>query len=131
MSYSHWDDGRPFNILIGKTLKDVRKVDDEELYFETTEGETFKMYHSQDCCECVHIADITGDLDDLIGAPILVAEESTSDTHPPGHQASEYEDSFTWTFYKLATSKGYVDIRWFGSSNGYYSEAVDFIEVRQ
>lgn len=67
-------------------------------------------------------------LEDLIGSPILLAEEATnSDADPEGVTPPEYRDeSFTWTFYKLATIKGSVTIRWYGSSNGCYSEGVDF-----
>lgn len=110
------------SVLLGKTLSEVRRVGDEEIYFVTSDGETFQMYHSQDCCECVEIEDIEGDLQSLVGNPILVAEE-VSQEDP---NASE---SGTWTFYKLATINGHVDIRWYGSSNGYYSESVSFVKV--
>jgi hypothetical protein len=76
----------------------------------------------------VTVEDIVGDLADLVGDPILVAEEATSDQNPDG-VTKKYQDSFTWTFYKFATRKGYVDIRWYGESNGYYSERVDFEEA--
>jgi hypothetical protein len=83
------------------------------------------MFHQQDCCESVLLEDIIGDVQDLIGSPILEAEETTD-----GGWDDEHE-SYTWTFYKLGTIKGHVNIRWFGSSNGYYSESVDFEKVEK
>lgn len=115
-----------FEDLLGKILVSIGKTEDE-LIFTTSEGEVFKSYHDQDCCEYVCIEDIDGDLEDLIGSPILQAEEVTNTEDTFGR--IEYPDSFTWTFYKLATIKGYVTIRWLGESNGYYSESVDFCRV--
>jgi hypothetical protein len=114
--------------LIGKTIKEIKGgAGDDTMTFVCADGTVYTMYHSQDCCESVYIADIVGDLPDLIGTPILRAEESTSGDRPADLPAPEYEaESQTWTFYKLATVKGWVDIRWYGSSNGYYSEGVTF-----
>lgn len=112
--------------LMGKTLTDIQQVGEDELHFYCSDGTHYLMYHEQDCCESVTIDDICGSLDDLIGSPITLAEESTNDENQP----NGYVESFTWTFYKLATVKGYVTIKWYGESNGYYSEAADFTEIK-
>lgn len=111
-------------ILIGKTITcvDVEKNPDR-IKFSTSDGKLYCMDHSQDCCESVDIEDICGEWEDLIGTPILRAEERTK-------EGSCGYDSETWTFYELATNKGSVTIRWYGTSNGYYSESVDFYEVK-
>lgn len=111
--------------LIGKTIKEILGAEkySEEITFITECGEVWKMYHDQECCERVYVEDVVGDIDDLIGSPILVYEESTNSTP---HPLDERDESYTWTFYKLATIKGWVDIRWYGESNGYYSEDVTF-----
>lgn len=135
-----------FSELKGKILSKIDKIDNEELIFHLETGEKYKLYHSQDCCENVSIEDINGDLEDLIGTPILLAEEVNSEEFQKNFEESfkleegkedcdwnyvnekgeTKPESCTWTFYKLATKNGYVDIRWYGESNGYYSEGVDF-----
>jgi hypothetical protein len=115
--------------LIGRTFTRVAKVGEDELHFEGDDAH-FKLWHCQDCCENVTIESVVGDLSDLVGEPILLAEEVTHDrVNPEGVTVPEFQDSFTWTFYKFATRKGYVDVRWYGDSNGYYSESVHFARV--
>ena len=118
--------------MLNKRMVKIERKEDEELHFYDEDGNHFKMYHPQDCCEHVYIESIVGDLDDLIGVPLWVAEEVWCDnTNDPNaeqtqlEKASDIDGSYTWTFYKFATVKGYVDIRWFGSSNGYYGEKVE------
>ena len=119
-----------FSELVGKTLLSIEGgVGDEKITFRCDDGTTYAMYHDQDCCENVSIEDIDSSLDRLLGSPILVAEESTSDTNPPGVNREYQDESYTWTFYRLATAKGHVTIRWYGESNGYYSERVEFVSI--
>ena len=105
--------------------------DTDEIVFELRNGEKYKMYHEQDCCESVYIEDINGDLDDLINTPLLIAEEAINPPLHPSVVVPGYDQSYTWTFYKFGTLRGYVTIRWFGNSNGYYSESVDFAQIQE
>jgi len=110
--------------MVGITLREViGSVGEEALVFVTTNGTRFELYHQQDCCESVKIEDIIGDLSDLIGYPIVEAEELSSEPDP----YLDYQpESYTWTFYRFSTVRGTVTVRWFGESNGYYSENVGF-----
>jgi hypothetical protein len=106
------------NEMVGQTFTSVVRNGDE-IWFENDKVR-YVFYHSQDCCETVYIDDIIGDLEDLENLPLLIAREDTN-IEDPGTCTAE---SYTWTFYTLATFKGYVTIRFLGESNGYYSESV-------
>lgn len=117
-----------FKDLLGQTIAKIRGAspDSESIEITLINGDQYKMYHSQDCCESVLVKSIDGDINDLIGSPLTMAEEATNSDDSTG---IENPDSFTWTFYKLATVHGYVTITWLGESNGYYSESVEFVKL--
>ena len=117
---------RTFDELLGRTLYKVTE-DGDELRLYLSDTNYVRFYHSQSCCESVYIEDICGDLQDLVGAPLVEAEEVSDELYEAEH-TPEYSESYTWTFYRFRTRKGSVTVRWFGSSNGYYSESVD-VEV--
>lgn len=107
--------------LIGKTLVSIEGcyIGGDEIIFKTACSETYRLMHYQDCCEYVCVVDVIGDVSDIIGHPLIIARESNGDGPECG----------TWTFYTLATIKGYLDIRWLGESNGYHSERVTFERI--
>lgn len=109
--------------LVGKRVYKVESDNYSEIKLYTQYG-VYIFDHQQDCYESVSIDDICGDLSDL-ESMILVAEERQSSENPEGYVPDGSQESFTWTFYHFETAKGYVDIRWYGESNGYYSETVD------
>ena len=108
--------------LEGKIIIKIDRTDNEIL-FSCLDRNRYLMYHEQDCCESVYIEDVVGDLDDLIGSPVIIARED-SNREPDNY------GSTTWTFYNIFTIRGGVTIRWNGSSNGYYSESVNFDNVK-
>lgn len=119
-----------FSDMLGLTLNAIVVNDEkDEMAFIAADGSCYRLYHREDCCEHVTIDDICGDLPDLVGHPLLQAEEVTFGQSERVDDKPEGAESWTWTFYKLATIKGSVTIKWLGESNGYYSERVSFDEL--
>ena len=104
--------------MLDQTFTSVR-ADEDTVTFQNDKVR-YVLYHSQDCCESVMVEEIIGDIEDLENLPLLIARE---DSNADGPELNE--ESYTWTFYNFATYKGYVTIRFLGTSNGYYSEDVD------
>jgi len=92
--------------------------DGSELIFFLDEDVALALYHEQDCCESDYLEDVAGDIQDLVGTQIWQAEEVSNKDYVDTNEEQ-------WTFYLLRTIKGSVTLRWYGSSNGYYSTAVD------
>ncbi len=112
-----------FNELVGEKITEVRIEEhyyDETIVFETESGSMYYLYHVQDCCESVSIEDIDNDLQKLVGTTVIEAELSYN------HEDSS-DGSQTWSFYKITNDNAdHFTIRWYGESNGYYSETVTF-----
>lgn len=117
--------------IIEKKQEELCEISDlENKYFESVCVEEdrvifsnsiykYELYHERQCCETVYIESINGDLADIEGAVIRRAD------HYSGPWTSEDDDDGSYNFYTIRTHKGFVDIRYNGSSNGYYSVDAD------
>lgn len=97
-----------------------------ETIITTESGKVIQIYHQQDCCEQVSIED--SEVDDIVGgychfAGFVDGETPAKDFHDDYY----YDNSQTWSFLKIETSKGSIWQRWLGESNGWYSESVDIL----
>lgn len=113
------------NKLVGKTIKKVTGLNknSEEVTILFNDNSIATFFHEYDCCEDVVLYDFeltAKSLDSLIGAVVNDANETTSKYMAEDPE----EDDGTWTFYNINTSKGCINMRWLGTSNGYYSEEV-------
>jgi hypothetical protein len=107
--------------LVGAKILSIKEKCSEDtiLCIETDRG-VMEFVHEQDCCEQVFLEDGLDDLKRMIGQIVLFAEEVFEEREP----LDENDDSFTWTFYKISTINKDCTLRFYGCSNGYYSEDV-------
>lgn len=113
---------RGFGALVGTVLS-VIDVEDDRVTFTLSDGRSVQLFHEQNCCETVLLHNVNSSWTDLLDSPILFAEESSNLTDQV--LDSDYNQSHTWTFYRIGTVKGTVVMRWLGTSNGYCSESVN------
>lgn len=109
------------DLIGGLIFVSVERIE-ESILFKTADGWEFKLLHDQECCESVWLEDVNGDLNDLVGTPIVVAEKRSNVASPNG---DDNDDSPCWTFFCFRTIKGSVDIAWCGTSNGQYRVDAD------
>ena len=115
--------------LEGKTITKIEglKVGSYEVTFYCSDGSVYKMYPDDDSflygnAIDISIDDICGDVNCLIGNKIVKAEVRRSEKKGGHIRDNIWADPEVWTFYTLAT----VDIKWYGTHNGYYSAEVSF-----
>lgn len=113
--------------LLNKTITSIDFIDKKQIIFYCDNDEVYMMEHLQDCCEEVWLEDVDGDLGNFLNSPIVLAEEvcEKGQCENRGVEGGTY----TWTFYKFATAKGYITMRWYGESNGFYSEKVSIYKI--
>ena len=77
----------------------------------------YELRHFQECCEDVELVDVCGDIEDFNSTMIRRAECNTRERS---------NGELTYSFYRLDSDKGSLVLRWTGTSNGCYSQEVDF-----
>ena len=111
----------------GKTIQEIRgcKKHSDEVTIKFTDGSCLKFYHQQDCCETVLLEDFDITPEWLIDSKIISVEERISRSEEGVKPLNNWDESYTWSFYVIKTSSSTMVLRWYGTSNGWYSETVD------
>ena len=106
------------NELVGKSIRSIYVSDDQRtLSFETDQG-TITYDAKGDCCSESWFADITG-VSALLGGTVTTAQEISMDGYNVNDGRCRQEKDAAYGV-KITTNKGYADIVYRNSSNGYY-----------
>lgn len=118
------------NELLGSTVLKVSISEDHTILVFDTDLGRFYYQTFGDCCSETWIDSLTG-FDVLIGSPILTHE--AVEMPAPAHRVPDYKNHFQEELedygVKLTTAKGYVDIVYRNSSNGYYGGSINLIAL--
>lgn len=113
--------------LIGKTVTGLRINDDQSILTFDTVFAMIAYMAEGDCCSETWFADITG-VDALIGGTVTNVESISMDGYnvEDGRCRQEYDEVYG---YKITTNKGYCDVVFRNSSNGYYGGSIELCDL--
>lgn len=116
------------NSIEGKRIVAIEEAK-EYITFFTECGMVFSIYHEEECCETVYLADVCGHIPDLIDQKISIEEVSSDIDQVNELDTGERRAEEQWTFYKINSLKCSVTLRFYGKSNGYYGMRVEFYQL--
>lgn len=113
--------------LIGKKIKEIFLDKEEQHYllFVTDRGKKFLYYADGGCCSESWFADVIG-INTLIGETILSVKKMDMNFYNVDDGRGRQDSDIAYG-YKITTNKGYCDIIFRNSSNGYYGSSLELI----
>jgi hypothetical protein len=106
------------NELIGKKILSIQINDDQSILAFNTEQGVVAYEAEGDCCSECWFADITG-VHALLGATVRSSDEVDLENYNVDDGRCRQDEDEAYGF-KLTTDKGYTDIVFRNSSNGFY-----------
>lgn len=119
-----WYDNTEPQEIIGKILEawNTHYENYDELILKFADGTEAKFFHRQECCESVRLRGRSyKELDNFIGKEITGFYLEENDATPEDGYGSATITDITFEFGNES-----VLACWWGESNGYYGEGVDF-----
>lgn len=123
-----------FSSIVGLTFSSIKiSYDKDRIDFIAIDGSEYSMFHYQDCCESVYLTDTYENISELCNQKILQAYETSSKPTEDEMKKLELYDGDTneFTFYTISTFAFSITLRWLGTSNGYYSTSVSFVQTKK
>lgn len=112
--------------LVGKKIKALSINEDQSMLRFDTDVGPVDFCAFGDCCSESWFADITG-VDALIGGLVASADEVGMDGYNVNDGRGRQEEDSAYG-YKITTDKGYADVVFRNSSNGYYGGWIEPVE---
>lgn len=108
--------------LIGKKITELRINEDQSVLAFYTDQGVIAYETRGDCCSETWFADITG-VSALLGGTVQTADKVNMDGYnaEDGRTRQQHDEAYG---VKLTTDKGYCDIVFRNSSNGYYGGSI-------